>query len=76
MAELNDSQDLQTFSMGVLHVLSAITPPTEMVETVIANFVEAIQSSTVHRKNSTLPALVLMPLHSPGAFGDMHYLHW
>ncbi|KAH8835430.1 hypothetical protein DL96DRAFT_1675460 [Flagelloscypha sp. PMI_526] len=60
MAELNDSQDLQTFSMGVLHVLSAVTPPQEIIETVIENFVNAIQSSTSWRtRRHALPALVI-----------------
>lgn len=47
MAELSDSPDLQRYSTAVLYVISAITPPSEYVEVILTDFVDAIKSSAV-----------------------------
>lgn len=47
MAELSDSPDLQRYSTAVLYVISAITPPSEYVEVILNDFVDAIKSSAV-----------------------------
>ncbi|KAJ6627278.1 hypothetical protein B0H10DRAFT_1780024 [Mycena sp. CBHHK59/15] len=60
MSELNDSSDLQIYSSAVLYVLSAVTAPDIYVQDILANFVNAIKSSTSWRiRLHALPALVV-----------------
>ncbi|KAF4605508.1 hypothetical protein EYR40_004292 [Pleurotus pulmonarius] len=60
MAELSDSPDLQRYSTAVLYVISAITPPSEYVEVILTDFVDAIKSSASWRiRLHALPAMVV-----------------
>lgn len=46
MSELNDSSDLQNYSLAVLYVLSAVNTTPEFVDIILERFVSAIKSST------------------------------
>ncbi|OCH96671.1 ARM repeat-containing protein [Obba rivulosa] len=60
MSELNDSSELQTYSSGVLYVLSAVNPVPEYVETIADNFIDAIKSSSSWRiRVKALPTLIV-----------------
>ncbi|THH18097.1 hypothetical protein EW146_g2829 [Bondarzewia mesenterica] len=60
MTELSDDSDLQVHSQAVLYIISAVVPPSGSVDAIIANFVEAIKSSTSWRiRLNALPALVV-----------------
>lgn len=47
MMELNDNPELIKYSTAVLHILSAVSPPREMVEIVADTFISTIRSSSV-----------------------------
>ncbi|EMD41612.1 hypothetical protein CERSUDRAFT_110183 [Gelatoporia subvermispora B] len=60
MSELNDSTELQTYSSGVLYVLSAVNPIPGYVEVIADNFIDAIKSSTSWRiRVKALPTLIV-----------------
>ncbi|KAH7104315.1 ARM repeat-containing protein [Auriculariales sp. MPI-PUGE-AT-0066] len=60
MSELNDSSELQTYSAGVLLVLSAITPPKEFIEIIADYFITAIRSTSSWRiRLNALPTLIV-----------------
>ncbi|OBZ79732.1 Proteasome activator complex subunit 4A [Grifola frondosa] len=60
MSELNDSSELQKYSSAVLYVLSAVTPPSEYIEIIADNFIDAIKSSTSWRiRVNVLPTLIV-----------------
>jgi hypothetical protein len=75
MSELNDSSELQIYSEAVLYVLSAVTPPQEYVDIILANFLAEIKSTTVSGF-ATIPSLMFilsLTLPSHGASACKHY---
>jgi proteasome activator subunit 4 len=47
MTELSDNPELQTHSQAVLSIISAVTPPDEFIDPIVAIFVDAVKSSKV-----------------------------
>ena len=47
MTELSDDPELQAHSQSVLYIISAITAPPEVIDSVISAFVDTIKSSSV-----------------------------
>lgn len=47
MSELQDSSELQSYSSGVLYILSAVTPPVEFVNPLTESFIDAVRMSPV-----------------------------
>ncbi|KAI0322307.1 hypothetical protein OF83DRAFT_1161297 [Amylostereum chailletii] len=47
MTELSDNPELGSHSQAVLYIISAVTPPPELIDPIISTFVDAIKSSTV-----------------------------
>ncbi|KAG7099513.1 hypothetical protein E1B28_001358 [Marasmius oreades] len=60
MSELNDNPDLQNYSTAVQYVLSAITPLSDYIPTILDTFAGAIKSSESWRiRHHTLPAMIV-----------------
>ncbi|KAF8328806.1 uncharacterized protein EI90DRAFT_3063646 [Cantharellus anzutake] len=58
MSELQDSSELQSYSSGVLYVLSAVAPPTEYVGSLTESFISAIRMSPSWRvRHKAIPVL-------------------
>lgn len=58
MSELQDSSELQSYSSGVLYILSAVTPPTEFVNLLTESFIGAIRMSPSWRvRHKAIPVL-------------------
>ena len=54
MSELQDSSELQSYSSGVLYILSAVAPPAEFVNLLTESFIDAIRMSPVGRIHNVL----------------------
>ncbi|KAF9270517.1 hypothetical protein L218DRAFT_889040 [Marasmius fiardii PR-910] len=60
MSELNDNPDLQNYSTAVQYILSAITPLSDYIPTILDMFAGAIKSSESWRiRHHTLPAMIV-----------------
>jgi hypothetical protein len=47
MSELMDSSDLRSYAIGLLYILSAVTPSVQYVEPVMDALIEAVRTSPV-----------------------------
>ncbi|KZS93077.1 ARM repeat-containing protein [Sistotremastrum niveocremeum HHB9708] len=60
MSELSDNPELIKYSVSVLFILSAVTPPHEMIEPVANTIMEVIKTSTSWKvRHNALPALIV-----------------
>ncbi|KAJ8084329.1 Proteasome activator BLM10 [Marasmius tenuissimus] len=60
MSELNDNPELQNYSTAVQYVLSAVTPLSDYLPTILDTFAGAIKSSESWRiRHHTLPAMIV-----------------
>jgi proteasome activator subunit 4 len=71
MSELQDSKELQTYSSAILYLLSAIVPPSELLEPVLAILTESVRHSSSWRiRLNTLPVLQVFYFRNLPAISD------